>query len=212
MKVAWPTWAIQAVAAVAFICMLTVSSTERYTEMEDNDDELWLEDKLKKLRQHLEQVDPELAVLLQKVKDVKIMRGTPGQTTTVINGKYQHRSGILWIANRGHRGRRRSRPSMLMTLIHEIAHAVHGPVKNFDTHMPHGEHWSSTWMTLLGHVTQHLGWEVEVRCSACTFYGLCEASQCPRCMFAQETCAPYRGGSPSDFKRKAAWDATKPPA
>lgn len=184
----------------------------------DDDDEPWIEARLDDLKAHLAKQDPALAARVAVVADVKLLpddappHRLPSGKVGSITGKFQHRTGTLWISRQDARGYKRSRPSMLMTLLHEMAHAVHGPTKNFDTHMPHGNHWNDTWMELLYHATQHMGWDVEARCAECTYYGLCDASQCPRCRFAQKTCDPYQGGSPSDFKRKSAWEATKRPS
>jgi hypothetical protein len=175
---------------------------------DDDDDEAWLETRLRELHAHLAQVDPELEDLVGVVKDVKILednaaRRLPNGKIGFNSGKFKHSTGVLWVGSRDGHGRQRSRGTMLMTLLHEMAHATVGPTHR-ERGTPHDTRWGDVWKRLLRHATQHLGWEVEVRCAECTYYDLCAKEQCPKCVWTQAQCAPYQGGSPSDFKRTQA--------
>lgn len=181
-------------------------AVEPYDDPQDDADETWLEGKLAELHAHLSKADPELEEEVSVVKDVRILedadaRKLPNGRIGFKSGKFQHSTGVLFVGGRDGKGRRRSRAGMLMTLLHEMAHATMGPTETSRGKIPHNKAWRKVWMTLLKHATQHLGWEVEVRCAECTYYDLCETKQCPKCQWMQETCAPYQGGSPSDLKR-----------
>lgn len=177
---------------------------EGYT---DSENDQWLTERLAELHAHLAEVDPELAELAATVKDVRLLadpapRQLPNGRIGYNSGKFKHSTGVMWVGGRDGRLRERTRGAMLMTLLHEIAHASIGPT-DLGEGMPHGDEWNGVWRRLLKHATTHLGWEVEVRCAECTYYNLCTKTQCPGCQWKQETCAPYAGGSPSDFKKKA---------
>lgn len=177
--------------------------TEGYTD--DENDE-WLEQRLIELHAHLSTANPDLAAKVSVVKEVNILRDPaprklPNGKIGYNSGKFKHSTGTMSVGGRDGHNRERSRGSMLMTLLHEMAHASIGPT-NLAERLPHGEEWSGVWKQLLFHATQELGWEVEVRCAECTYYNMCTQQQCPGCKWIQSTCAPYQGGSPSDFKKK----------
>lgn len=202
-----------AVAAVAVtLALLHTTWRETYGDdgvhRSDDEDGAWLEERLEELRAHLENEDPGLAGQISAVRQVRLLadpspRKLANNRVATVSGRFTHKTGTLWVGSLDARMRRRTRPAMLMTLLHEAAHAAHGPTLDLTARLPHGNHWGGTWRKLLDHATQRLGWEVEVRCAECTFYGLCEEEQCPACQWAQATCAPYQGGSPSDFARRA---------
>ena len=177
---------------------------EGYTDSENDE---WLTERLTELQSHLAEVDPELAELTAVVREVQILRDSsprklPNGKIGYNSGKFKHSTGTLWVGARDGHNRERTRGSMLMTLVHEVAHASIGPT-NLANGTPHGEEWNKVWQRLLKHVTGHLKWDVEVRCAECTYYNLCTKTQCPGCQWMQATCAPYAGGSPSDFTKKA---------
>jgi hypothetical protein len=202
------------IAAIALVAALvwwwrrrSSSGVEGYT---DDENDAWLQERLAELHDHLAEVEPELAELTAAVKDVRLLRDPSPRTLPngkigYNSGKFKHSTGVMWVGGRDGRYRERTRSAMLMTLLHEIAHAGMGPTNIADGGMPHGEEWKAVWTRLLRHATGHLKWDVEVRCAECTYYNLCSQKQCPGCKWMQETCAPYAGGSPSDFKKKAAY-------
>lgn len=207
------TKVLVAAALAAALLLALAAARETYADdafsPEDVDDERWLEERLAELKLHLARADPELAEQVSVVRDVKLLtdpriRKLPNGKVGFRSGQFSHSTGVVSVGTMDSRRDRRDRSGMLMTLIHEMAHAVHGPVRDWDAHTPHDEHWNGVWRQLLLHATRDLGWEVEVRCAECTYYGLCTQDQCPSCRWAQTTCAPHQGGSPSDFKRRAA--------
>lgn len=200
-------------ALVGALALLFVQAPETYADdrfsPQDVADERWLEERLTELKLHLARVNPDLAEQVSVVRDVQLLtdpraRKLPNGKVGFRSGQFSHSTGVLSVGTLDSRRERRDRSAMLMTLIHEMAHAVHGPVRDWDAHTPHDGHWNEAWRELLLHATRDLGWEVEVRCAECTYYGLCSQDQCPSCVWAQTTCAPHQGGSPSDFKRREA--------
>ena len=173
----------------------------------DDDDEAWLEAKLAEMHAHLGSVDPGLEAKVRAVRDVRILRDPkirqlPDGRVSFNSGKFKHSTGVLWVGATDGYGRRRGRGDMLMTLLHEMAHATRGPT-DLTKDIAHNDAWNGVWRRLLTHATQELGWEVEVGCAECTYYNLCDAAQCPKCRWktASQTCPPYQGGSPSDFRK-----------
>lgn len=171
----------------------------------DDDDEAWLEAKLDEMHAHLAHSDPDLETRVRAVRDVRILRDPkarqlPDGRTGFSSGKFKHSTGVLWVGSRDGSGRRRSRGDMLMTLLHEMAHATRGPT-DLTKDIAHNDAWNGVWMRLLTHATQKLGWEVTVGCAECTYYNLCDAAQCPKCTWKAAECPPYQGGSPSDFRK-----------
>lgn len=67
----------------------------------------------------------------------------------------------------------------LSTLLHELAHST--PAR-------HDENWRDAFVYFLRLATEELGWRVALACPHCKHYGVCAASDCPRCTF--EACKP----------------------
>jgi hypothetical protein len=141
--------------------------------------------------------DPRTQRLVTKLKGVELLpeeevrprRGSDGESSWR-NGKFSHTSGVLYVAGRDHRDAPRTRASLLKTVVHELAHATR---LRYNAEGSHSQEWKQTWLWMLELATQQLGWDVEVRCAQCTFYGLCERSQCPRCTWVTNLCKPYAG-------------------
>lgn len=200
---------IVAVLAILLFAAARGPVTEAYENATrtDDDDEAWLETKLTEMHAHLGRVDPGLEAKVRAVRDVRILRDPkarqlPDGRVGFSSGKFRHSSGVLWVGSLDGYGRRRSRGDMLMTLLHEMAHATRGPT-DLTKDIAHNDAWNGVWQRLLTHATQELGWEVEVGCAECTYYNLCDAAQCPKCRWkaTTQTCPPYQGGSPSDFRK-----------
>jgi hypothetical protein len=196
-----------AAAIVAWLLWRRHNRVVDYEGYTDEENDAWLQERLTELHAHLAEVDPELADLAATVKDVRLLRDPnprtlPNGKIGYNSGKFKHSTGVMWVGGRDGHLRERTRGAMLMTLLHEIAHAGIGPT-NLAEGTPHGEEWKEVWTRLLKHATGHLKWDVEVRCAECTYYNLCSQKQCPGCKWMQTTCAPYAGGSPSDFRKKA---------
>jgi hypothetical protein len=202
-----------AVAAAALAATADDGAAEPYTDDDgrtDEEDEKWLKSKLAEMHAHLADVEPALEARVRAVREVRILRDPkarqlPDGRVGFSSGKFRHSTGVLWVGSLDGYGRRRSRGDMLMTLLHEMAHATRGPT-DLSKDIAHNDAWNGVWRRLLAHATRHLGWEVEVGCAECTYYNLCKPSQCPKCRWKRAqgqapTCAPYQGGSPSDFKK-----------
>lgn len=91
-------------------------------------------------------------------------------------GKFWYWSGALEISPRERTGALRSRPDLLMTLVHELAHAAtaFAPVEE------HGREWADALRWLAGVATRELGWDLTVPCRYCGKYALC-AEFCRSC-------------------------------
>lgn len=195
-------------AVALLVLALLLRQVEPYADPQDDVTEAWLKQRLAELHAHLGEVDPELEAKVAVVKDVRVLedadpRKLPNGKIGFKSGKFKHSTGVLWVGGRDGRGRRRSQASMLMTLLHEMAHATMGPTRRDGGATPHNPDWKKTWLRLLKHATGHMGWQVEVRCAECTYYDLCSQAQCPKCRWVQTTCAPYQGGSPSDLQKQS---------
>lgn len=130
--------------------------------------------------------------LLQKLKDVRLMSrqeagAVPGSWRS---GKFKHSTGVLYVTPVEQDGSARTEQSLLKTIIHELAHATRFKTAGEDSH---SQEWKQTWLWLLQLATQDLGWRVEVKCAQCTYYGLCDEAQCPKCVWLQNLCKPYLG-------------------
>lgn len=106
------------------------------------------------------------------------------------NGKFKHSTGTLSVAPRDLRGNVRSASSLLKTVVHELAHATRHKDRG---EASHSQQWKQTWLWFLTIATQELGWVVDIKCAECSFYGLCDKSQCPKCNWLQTLCRPYTG-------------------
>ncbi len=197
---------VVAASVAALVLVWALRGVEPYDDPVDDVNEAWLKDRLAELHAHLAEVDPGLERKVGVVRDVRILedndaRELPNGKIGFKSGKFKHSTGTLWVGSRDGRGQRRSRQGMLMTLLHEMAHATMGPTQRGSGTTPHNDAWKTVWLELLSHATTHLRWDVEVRCAECTYYNLCSQSQCPKCRWLQATCPPYQGGSPSDLAR-----------
>lgn len=106
------------------------------------------------------------------------------------NGKFKHSTGQLFVAPRDTNGAIRSESSLTKTLVHELAHATRTKEPG---EAAHSQQWKANWLWLLEVATKELGWTADIKCAECTFYGLCEQSQCPKCNWLQNLCRPYVG-------------------
>ncbi len=222
--------AILAILALVALAARRPHGVEGYDEADaddatrtDDEDELWLEARLAEMHAHLKHVDPDLEASVRAVRDVRILRDPkvrqlPDGRVSFSSGKFKHSTGVLWVGSLDGYGRRRGRPDMLMTLLHEMAHATRGPT-DLTRDIAHNDAWNDVWRRLLAHATQHLGWVVQVGCAECTYYNLCDTSQCPKCRWKRPragqagqqaaTCPPYQGGSPSDFRKRKKFMANR---
>lgn len=142
--------------------------------------------------------DPRVRALLSKFKGVQAL--SPEDAAPVSpessrrNGKFRHSTGVLYVSTRDAFDRPRTRSSLLKTVVHELAHAT----RYKEPGEPgHSQQWKQTWLWFLEIATAELGWGVDIKCAECTFYGLCDREQCPKCIWLQTLCRPY-SGPPSD--------------
>lgn len=108
------------------------------------------------------------------------------------NGKFKHSTGTLFVAARDLRAIVRTESSLLKTVVHELAHATRNKSSG---EASHSQEWKHTWLWFLSIATQELGWKVDIKCAECSFYGLCDRSQCPKCNWLQNLCKPYNGNA-----------------
>lgn len=144
--------------------------------------------------QHAHADDPRTAAVVSKVRGVRAQDVLESSTTpapgTWHSGKYKHSTGELFVALRDLSGAPRPASSIRKTIVHELAHATRS--KN-SGEASHSQQWKQTWLWLLNVATAELGWEVDVRCAECSYYGLCDTHQCPRCRWMLNLCKPYVG-------------------
>lgn len=136
--------------------------------------------------------DPRVQALLEKLEDVQLLENEEYRPRggSWRNGKFKHSTGTLFIAPRDPGGRPRQQSSLLKTVVHELAHATRYKEPGEDGHSPQ---WKQTWLWFLDLATGDLGWSVDIKCAECTYYGLCDHSQCPKCTWLQNLCKPYSG-------------------
>jgi hypothetical protein len=137
--------------------------------------------------------DARSQALLGKLADVKLLprdESAPNNGSWK-NGKFKHSTGVLYVAPRTPDGAPRAESSLAKTIVHELAHATRIKEPGEASHSPQ---WKQTWLWFLSLATNELGWEVDIKCAECTFYGLCDKSQCPKCNFVQNLCRPYVAG------------------
>ena len=144
---------------------------------------------------HLRQVhaaDPRVKDLTSKLRGVQLLSAAESAPNAGSwkNGKFKHSTGMLFVAPRDPQGTVRTESSLLKTLVHELAHATRNKTAGETSHSPQ---WKQTWLWFLSIATQHLQWKVDIKCAECSFYGLCEQSQCPKCNWLQNLCKPYVG-------------------
>lgn len=104
------------------------------------------------------------------------------QRNTVRRGKFDRHNGHLRIAREGHKGKPLPLSVVHGILVHEVAHACLEDGK-------HSPEWSRLYAQLLRVATEDLGWDVQLECSTCKFYGVCSAQDCPLC--SQKACPKY---------------------
>lgn len=165
--------------------------------MGDRDQQMleWVRGKVSEFVAHLQTAhpdDPRTQALLQKLQDVRLLdpQESAPQDGSWRNGKFKHSVGTLFFAPRDPRGKPRSESSLMKTIVHELAHATRFKELGEDAH---SQQWKQNWLWFLGIATQDLGWAVDIKCAECTYYGLCDQQQCPRCNWLQNLCKPYLG-------------------
>ena len=138
--------------------------------------------------------DARVRALLSKFKGVRALPEDEAAGAAVEssrrNGKFRHSTGMMYLTTRDALGRPRTESSLLKTLVHELAHATRVKEEGETSHSPQ---WKQTWLWFLEVATQDLGWGVDIKCAECTFYGLCDRTQCPKCIWLQNLCRPYTG-------------------
>jgi hypothetical protein len=156
---------------------------------------IWVRARVQEFVDHLRRrhaADPRAAILFRKLRDVQLLDSEESRPRAGSwkNGKFKHSVGTLYVAPRDLGGRARSRSSLLRTVVHELAHATRVKEPGEAGHSPQ---WKQAWLWFLEIATQELGWAVDIKCAECTFYGLCDRSQCPKCNWLQTLCRPYAG-------------------
>lgn len=158
----------------------------------------WVRDRVRQFAGHLNDRypdDPRTRALLGKLRGVELLCDDESQPVGGAwkNGKFKHSIGTLFVAPRDPKGARRTESSLLKTIVHELAHATRHKEPSEEAH---SQQWRQTWLWFLSVATQQLGWNVDIKCAECTYYGLCERQQCPRCNWLQSLCRPYTGPPP----------------
>lgn len=174
-------------------------SRQAERQAEDSRTLAWLRAKVSELLGYLQTHhagDARARSVFTKLRDVQLLPESDLQPRTVggsaswRSGKFRHSDGVLYVAARDFRGQTRTEASLLKTVVHELAHATRAKYLGEGSH---SQQWKQTWLWMLELATQRLGWNVEVKCAQCTYYGLCERSQCPKCTWLTNLCKPYSG-------------------
>jgi hypothetical protein len=136
--------------------------------------------------------DPRAEALLAKLRGVVLLDAAESRPDSGSwkNGKFKHSTGVLYVAARDPSGAPRTPSSLMKTIVHELAHATRRKEPGEEAHSPA---WKQTWLWFLELATEGLGWRVDIKCAECTYYGLCDRTQCPRCLWLQSLCRPYSG-------------------
>lgn len=157
--------------------------------------EEWVREQVWALLDHIRHAhgdDPRTAVVVSKIRGVRAQDVLQSVSTpapgTWHSGKYKHSTGELFVALRDHAGAPRPASSIRKTIVHEVAHCT-----KEQGEASHSQKWKQTWLWLLNVATAELGWDVDVRCAECSYYGLCETHQCPACRWMLNLCKPYVG-------------------
>ena len=155
----------------------------------------WLRARVRVFADHLRAAhgeDPRARVLLDRLRGVKLLPAAESAPVAGSwrNGKFKHSTGVLFVTPRDLHGAPRTASSLLKTVVHELAHATR--IKEAGE-ASHSQQWKQTWLWFLSIATTDLGWRVDIKCAECTFYGLCDRSQCPKCVWLQTLCKPYAG-------------------
>lgn len=168
------------------------------TDVTDGRDEAILEWVVAKVQQFLDHVqehhpqDHRVVSLTAKLKAVRLLAEDEAapRNGSWRNGKFKHSTGVLYVAGRTPKGQPRPPSSLLKTVVHELAHATRYKEDGETSHSPQ---WKQTWLWFLSIATKELGWKVDIKCAECTYYGLCDRQQCPKCNWLQTLCKPYAG-------------------
>lgn len=155
----------------------------------------WIEERVDEFIDHVQDKypgDQRVNDLLDKFSHVELLDADESQPRdgTWKNGKFKHSTGVLYVAPRDQHGTLRTPSSLMKTIVHELAHATRNKTPGETSH---SQQWKQTWLWFLKIATQELGWQVDIKCAECTFYGLCDKSSCPKCTWLQELCRPYTG-------------------
>lgn len=134
--------------------------------------------------------DPRTRALTSKLTSVELLPQDAREGSKIM-GKFKHSTGQLYVSPKDYYGNFRPEGSLNMTLVHEMAHGTRHKEPGETAHSPA---WKQAFLWFLGIATHELGWDVDVSCSVCNFYGLCERSQCVKCNWLQNLCKPYTGG------------------
>ncbi len=164
--------------------------------MRDEDILALVRDRVTEFVEHLRRAhadDPRAQALFEKLESVRLLDSEeyrPKGGGSWRNGKFKHSTGTLFVAPRDPAGRPRTESSLMKTVVHELAHATRHKEPGEEGHSPQ---WKQTWLWFLELATGDLGWKVDTKCAECTYYGLCDRSQCPKCTWLQNLCKPYAG-------------------
>lgn len=155
----------------------------------------WLRERVGQFVKHLNTRypdDPRSLFLFEKLRRIELLSDEEAKPSggSWKNGKFNHTSGTLFVAPRDTTDALRTQSSLSKTIVHELAHATRRKEPGEDSHSPQ---WKQAWLWFLQVATQELGWDVEIKCAECTFYGLCDHSHCPKCTWLQSLCKPYMG-------------------
>jgi len=156
---------------------------------------VWIRQRVDEFVSHLQAAhpgDPRTLAVLDKLQDVQLLDDDEARPRAGSwrNGKFKHSVGTLFVAPRTPRGDVRTPSSLLKTVVHELAHATRYKEPGEEAH---SQQWKQTWLWFLSLATGDLGWEVDIKCAECTYYGLCDQSECPKCNWLQNLCRPYAG-------------------
>lgn len=108
-------------------------------------------------------------MLRLNLTSINIQRGGGGGG----DASFEPYSGRIELSTQG-----KSKADALFVFTHEVGHALHSFAR---TNNIHGADWLALHVWLANLVTKELGWRIEVPCSDCDFYLLCQKSQCPLC-------------------------------
>lgn len=154
----------------------------------------FLQSQISAFKKHLQSrypSDERTKALLAKFKDVGLLPAKKHSGNVYNSGQFSHSTGKLLVAPRDGHGHVRSHASLNKTIVHELAHATRF---KYIGESSHSEEWKSSWFWFLKIATDELHWDVEVSCSAVTFYGL-DKKSCPGCRFERDpsSCGPFTG-------------------
>lgn len=97
--------------------------------------------------------------------------------TSFVRGTFYHLTGALEISPRERDGTLRTKPDLLITLVHELSHGMN----SFQSVASHGEEFLANFKWLAPIASKELKWDIQVPCWYCDRYGLCRDTFCPTC-------------------------------